>query len=132
MKKFLFFFLCCLTTTFCKGQLMVNGRTSNSELAELDTMKIMYSHVLLANNGNSYLGILDVGGGVQWALMDRISKKLNYFKGPAELFNFMFDNQWEYVDTIANVYSTGALVQILFGINVTKTKFIYVFKRRKN
>ena len=131
MKKLFFLFLYCSISTFCKAQFVVNGTESNSEVAELDTMKIMYVHVLLTDNGKNYLGIIDAGDGIQWALLGKV-KKLKGFKSPAQLFNFMYDNQWEYVDAIANVSSTGALDQIAFGVNVTKTKLVYVFKRRKN
>jgi hypothetical protein len=132
MKKIILLYLCCLMTTFCKAQLVVNGMTSKSEIADLDTMKIMYVHVLLTDNGKNFLGIVDAGDGTQWALINRESKKLKGFKSPAHLFNFMHDNQWEYVDAIANISSTDAFGQIVFGVNVMNTKLIYVFKKRKN
>jgi hypothetical protein len=132
MKKLLFLFLCCSLSTFCKAQFIVNGSELTSEVANLDTMKIMYVNVILTDNGKNYLGILDAGDGIQWALYHEVSKKIRGFKSPAHLFNFMHNNQWEYVDAIENVSSTGAFGQIMFGVNVTKTKLVYVFKRRKS
>ncbi len=132
MKKLLFLLLSCSLSTFCKAQFVVSSLESNAEIAHLDTMKIMYVHVILTDNGKNYLGIIDAGDGVQWALYHEVSKKLRGFKSPAQLFNFMYNNQWEYVDAIENVSSTGAFGQIVFGVNVTKTKLVYVFKRRKN
>jgi hypothetical protein len=124
--------LCVLLSTFCTAQTLINGTTSKSETAEMDTMKIMYAHVLLTENGKNYLGIVDAGDGVQWAIVNKDSKKLKGFKSLAQLFNYMYDFQWDYVDTIANVSSTGAFGQIMFGVNVTDTKLVYVFKRRKS
>jgi hypothetical protein len=132
MKKLTFLMLCLLISTFCTAQTLINGTTPKSETVDMDTMKIMYAHVLLTENGKNYLGIVDAGDGVQWAIINKESKKLKGFKSPAQLFNFMYDAQWEYVDTITNVSSTGAFGQIMFGVNVTDTKLVYVFKRRKN
>lgn len=106
MKKLFFLFLCCSLSTFCKAQFVKSGRDSSPEIVNLDTMKIMYVHILLTNNGNNYLGIVDAGDGVQWALFHEVSKKLRGFKSPAQLFNFMYNNQWEYVDAIENASST--------------------------
>jgi hypothetical protein len=132
MKKLPFLMLCVLLSTFCTAQTLINGQTSKSEIAEMDTMKIMYAHVLLTENGDNYLGIVDAGNGIRWVIANSDNKRYKGFKSPAQLFNFMYDNQWEYTDTIENVSSTGALGQILFGVNVAKTKFVYVFKRRKS
>jgi hypothetical protein len=132
MKKGIFMLFCCFLSTVCTAQMVASDLTSNSNIAEIDTMKIMYVHVILTKNDDHYLGIADVGDGKSWAIINAKSKKLKAFKSPTQLFNFMYDNQWEYVDTIENVTSTGALGQLLFGVNIAKTKFVYVFKRRKS
>ncbi len=132
MKKAIFLALCCFVSTVCTAQMLTGDVNSNSKMSDMDSLKIMYAHVLLSENGKNYLGMVDIGDGLQWAILNAESKKLKGFKSPAQLFNFMYDNQWEYVNTIENVSSTGVAGQMLFGVNVSKTKFVYVFKRRKN
>lgn len=131
MKKLLILIAFFSITSLCQAQTVVKDMETKPVLAEMDTMQTVYAHVLLTENKKSYLAIMDLGDGIQWAIWNKDVKKLKAFKSPAHLFNFMDSNEWEYVDTIANVSSTGAFGQLMFGVNVTDTKLAYVFKRRK-
>ena len=135
MKKIIFSVLYLIFTCTAFSQKLIGSDNSNkTTLAQLDTMPIMYVHVLLAEKGTNYMAIIDAGDGLQWAIANDgiVVNRFRGFKSPNQLFNFMYDNQWEYVDTIENVSSTGALGQMFLGINTTKTKLVYIFKRRKS
>ena len=133
MKKNIVLTICLLMSFLSYGQNLINSDDSGkAKSAQLDTMPITYVHVLLADNGKNSIAMIDAGDGISWGVANKEGNKLRGFKSPNQLFNFMYDNQWEYVDTIENVSSTGAFGQIMFGVNTTKTRLIYIFKRRKN
>jgi hypothetical protein len=121
---------CCFLSLLCTAQKVRSEKGSGSKIASMDTIKIMYAHVRLIEKDEGFLGVVDAGDGTAWAILNAEGKVFKAFKSPNQLFNFMHDNQWDYVDTIENVTSTGAVGQILFGVNIAKTKFTYVFKRR--
>ncbi len=131
MKKLVFLIFLLIINVLCKAQTVISSIDLNSAIAEMDTMKVMYIHVAIGDNKKNFLAFIDAGDGKDWTICNKESKKMKGFKSPAEVFNFLHNNQWEYVDAIANVSSTGAFGQIVFGVNKTKTELLYIFKRRK-
>ncbi len=132
MKKALFIFMGLYMSSSIFSQNLVNDdNPSKLRYAKLDTMAVEYVHAILAENGKNYIVGIDAGEGYQWTIATE-KNTLKAFRSPAQLFNFMYNNQWEYIDTIAEVSSSGAATQIFLGFNKTKTDLVYVFKRRKN
>ena len=141
-KALLVFLLFALGWKPLIAQLLVHKIMSGSavidaekkDIQKLDSCQYVQVSLAYKKKTETYNISLDIGDRKLWFVAENnvpSNVVLRSFDSQVAVYNYLDGLGWDYLDTIEDTRTTDIWAQVLFDVNIVKTKLVYIFKRKK-